>query len=151
MSATPFECYLCVRAGRESGPRSAPRSHVCSDCVELFKLKGKRWCNVGLHMVDVGDWGPRPSECRACELDRDRRRFGRVPPPPGYVPLSVIAEQLRIPRPTLSDWVDRGWLADERHDVGKVRWFRKRDRYPPSPSGKRGPKGPWKHKKGSQA
>ena len=62
----------------------------------------------------------------------------------------AIAEQLRIPKPTLSDWVDRGWLADERHDVGKVRWFRKRDRYPDPPRAKTGPKGPWKHKKGHQ-
>ncbi len=146
----PFACYLCVRAGRESGPQSAPRSHVCSDCVELFKLKGKRWCNIGRHMVDRTNWSPWHNECSDCQLDRDRRRFGRVPPPPGYVRLTDIANQLRIPRETVSDWVKRGWMREHRHDVGKVRWLKKMDRYPEPPRGKRGPKGPWKHRKEHQ-
>ena len=73
-NAKPFTCYLCVRAGRESGPRVNTRCLVCADCVELFRLRGKRWCNHGRHMVDLSEWSRSHGECQACQLDRDRRR-----------------------------------------------------------------------------
>lgn len=122
-----FRCYLCIRAGRESGPRWNSRSLLCQFCGEWLRATGRTWCATGRHVVQ----GER-RRCRDCERVRLRQVKGYISPPTDYVSLGVLADRLRTSPKTIYGWLKRGWAVHVAR-VGRHWYVPLLDQYPPIP------------------
>lgn len=59
-----FNCYLCARAGRVSGPRQSSHSVICQDCAQRIAAHGAHWCNRCRRVVT--EWDASRMRCRPC-------------------------------------------------------------------------------------
>lgn len=137
---SPFTCYLCIRAGRESGRRSGYRGSghcvICEECMAAVVARGQRWCNYGRHVVLAADYHHVKRRCLACASVIDRICHGYPIIPYGFVRLIDEAERLRIPYTTLYGWIRRGWDVETMRSGDGI-YIKRMDRYPPPPNKRR--------------
>lgn len=107
-------------------------SKICEAC----KADGWVWCWKGQHATRNGPH-LRSHSCVECarkvwKVENFLKRGVEIDPPPGYVPLAVVAKRLHWCQRTLTKWIGRGWMAGavwRRCPTGRW-WIEDRDVYP---------------------
>lgn len=124
----PFDCYLCVRAGRESGKRVHMRCLICQDCMDAITAKGRYWCYKGKHIVDLLNKSRKCPDC-VSKINRKYSMPGVVIPD-GWVRTYDWAMMIGIPHSTVRQRIRHGWKPEYKK-LGCHYWFNPNQTPPP--------------------